>query len=1284
MQRRAIIRFGFALLLGVPVLLATLFFLTIATERGSRWLVHTALQAANGVSIGAFSGRLWDSFALSELMVETGPLSARVDRLSVTWQVRSLTEPALVIEAATLQGVEVTVAAPSASSKARSPVALPAPPLPLEVKDFHIHELLVNAEDHDIAIDHLGLAVAWDKHQFRLNDFELRAYDHRFSAHARVTVGQSPQLTATAAWTGNLGGEPGQASLSVNGPLDELQFDTRIEALFSATLNGRIDALAEVPSLTVHGRIEPYELGEGVSASTTTIDVAGTLVALNLELATQLRTPATGEVALTLASQLTLPSDTATAIAADISWRAEPRKVDFEALTGSGRVRYEDNVVLLAHATAVPYQTRLSGEVELQLPDPILDLALNWEDIDYRLTNATTLSTRSGSLHAQGALSDLAVELASKLDIPRVGRVDASGTARVHERHVSIPRLTAALLGGEITASGALDFVTGVDANVEFSGRDIDLSAIDAAMPGRINFAGNGRLSRSEEGISSELVLSHVSGAVSGHALAGDARLVTEPGHVALERAHLTAGASRVDVYGTWAEQITGAFDVHVEDFSAFYAGAEGSITGAGTFTGEPTLPRIKADLSGKRLRIKQFKAAELAADLDIDMSRDTESRAELVIEDLEIDAEKIGRVAVKGQGKPAAHRLVVDLEGGPIVAQAAAHGRLVEGHGWQGHLDTFEVSADIMGAWSLTSPSAVRITATEASLARACLSADAALACLSGDYRQAGSTAHIQLTSIPLALANHYLPAAIRLRGLSNGSIELHTRQNVITGRGRVQVRDGVIERKSGDDHIDKSEIQSLAVDFDLDPANVRVTAAAEVERWFTLNGNLTSTRNAEGVITADVEGHCDDISWLTEFVPALSGSTGRLELSAAVATEGKRPVGEARANLVDGSLLIPDIGLEVTTLETRISGDAHTLMVNTTIGATEGDVAVTGQVSVEDDGGWHYDLQLEGENFPLVRTPEVEADITPNLQLRGNMTTLAVTGSLSLARVLVELKGLPESAVSLSEDEVIVAANRDVVPENKRGSFLTDALCGEVDVVLGGDVTVNGFGLAADLSGQVQWTKRRGETLGRANGAIVIDEGVFRSYGQRLQIENGRLQFAGPVDNPGLALRAIRPELPVTAGVIATGTVRSPKITLFSEPALTDGDILSYIVTGRALGETSEGDAALLNQAALSLGANESAAVTNEIRDAFGLDEFSVATGASARETSLIAGKRLSPRLSVRTGFNPFDQLWSFFLNYKLTEHWSVEAESGEYQGADILYSIERERLFERGGSE
>lgn len=45
------------------------------------------------------------------------------------------------------------------------------------------------------------------------------------------------------------------------------------------------------------------------------------------------------------------------------------------------------------------------------------------------------------------------------------------------------------------------------------------------------------------------------------------------------------------------------------------------------------------------------------------------------------------------------------------------------------------------------------------------------------------------------------------------------------------------------------------------------------------------------------------------------------------------------------------------------------------------------------------------------------------------------------------------------------------------------------------------------------------------------------------------------------------------------------------------------------------------------------------------------------------------------MRSEFNPFEKLWTFFVNYKLSPRWSVEAQTGAGQGADLIYSVERD---------
>ena len=98
------------------------------------------------------------------------------------------------------------------------------------------------------------------------------------------------------------------------------------------------------------------------------------------------------------------------------------------------------------------------------------------------------------------------------------------------------------------------------------------------------------------------------------------------------------------------------------------------------------------------------------------------------------------------------------------------------------------------------------------------------------------------------------------------------------------------------------------------------------------------------------------------------------------------------------------------------------------------------------------------------------------------------------------------------------------------------------------------------------------------------------------------------------------------------------------------------------------------MMAEAALALGLAGGDSLARLVGDSFGLDEVRVESGNSGDQASLVVGRYLSPKLYVSYGVGLIDSINTLNLRYKLTERWQLEAESGEYQGADLLYSIER----------
>ena len=73
-------------------------------------------------------------------------------------------------------------------------------------------------------------------------------------------------------------------------------------------------------------------------------------------------------------------------------------------------------------------------------------------------------------------------------------------------------------------------------------------------------------------------------------------------------------------------------------------------------------------------------------------------------------------------------------------------------------------------------------------------------------------------------------------------------------------------------------------------------------------------------------------------------------------------------------------------------------------------------------------------------------------------------------------------------------------------------------------------------------------------------------------------------------------------------------------------------------------------------------------------GLDEVSVERSGDSGDTTVVLGKALSPKLFVSYGISIAEAINTIKLRYTLNEQWSLKAEAGIDQSADVEYRIER----------
>ena len=203
-----------------------------------------------------------------------------------------------------------------------------------------------------------------------------------------------------------------------------------------------------------------------------------------------------------------------------------------------------------------------------------------------------------------------------------------------------------------------------------------------------------------------------------------------------------------------------------------------------------------------------------------------------------------------------------------------------------------------------------------------------------------------------------------------------------------------------------------------------------------------------------------------------------------------------------------------------------------------------------------------------------EYAVEVSPvggSLRVNVALPLIEVTGRVHIPRATAALDVLPSQAVTPSPDAVVHGVQ---AAARSRPLQLKTA----IELTLGDDVRYSGLNLDTTVTGQLRVATDPNAST-NATGTLRLD-GTYDAYGQKLTLERGQLLFSGPLDDPGLDVRALRMlenqdfSSGVTeVGVELTGTLKAPRTRVFSTPSMTEADALSYLLFGRPMSGSNAG---------------------------------------------------------------------------------------------------------------
>ncbi|MGC7839545.1 translocation/assembly module TamB domain-containing protein [Pseudomonas wayambapalatensis] len=1211
-----------SIVLGLLLLVGLCATLVLGTQAGSRWV----LGLVPGLEVEDFQGRLGGQWQAAHLVWAQDGSRVELQAPQLQWSPSCLLRATLCVQRLQAERIDMAFAA-SESQPDTGPLQLPELRLPIaiELGEVKVGQLRLDGSE---LLGDLQLAAHWTTEGLRIDALQLQRDDLHLSLQGSLLPqGDWPLQADATLQLPAVDGQAWQLVLNAKGDLQKtLTLEGSSTGYLEAQLEGELQALADHLPATLQIRAQAFRpsasLPDPLQLNQVNLQAKGDLLKGYLLKGTASLPAEQGPIALALNGKVD----------------AKGARLETLDLTASETQR-------LALQASADWQQGLTADARIDWLDfPWLRL--------YPMDEApqVTLKRFNAQVHYRDGTYN--GDFKGDLDGP-AGAFSLASPFAGDLTQVRLPQL--ALLAGQGKALGAvtLGFADAITWDV-----DLQLSALDPAywlaeLPGTLAgpLRSKGELKNERLQLEAQLDLK---GRLRGQpaVLKADAKGAGEAwtlGALAIQ-----LGDNRINGSGSLQQRLAGRIDLDLPRLGQLWPRLQGQVKGRLDLAGTLAAPQGALSLQGQQLA----QADNRIQRLDLDARLDSAQRGLITLKagNIRLGETALGNLDATGKGDIRQQALTVALNGPQLKLDLALDGTLGKGD-WRGRLASGRIQAGGQD-WQLQAPARLqRLANGQLDFGAHCWRSGAASLCGEDQRLAPDPRLRYHLKQFPIDSLAQWLPKDFAWQGMLNADINLDMPASGPKGTVRIDASGGTLRVRDNGRWID-FPYQTLRLDSTLAPRRVDTSLVFRGDRLGELN---LSTRidplGRDKPLSGEFRLSGLDLSIARPFVPMVERLAGQLN------GDG-RLSGTLLAPQINGNLVLSGghvsgaelpVSLEDLSLralvageQVRISGDWRSGEVGR--GQLTGELAWGQALAV--------DLRLQGQQLPVNVEPYAALEVAPDLNIRLSGDKLAVTGKVQVPKGKITVRELPPSTVKVSDDTVIVGH------QTEEGTPPM-AVAMDIDVEVGRDkLSFSGFGLTANLLGHVHI----GDNLD-TRGELSLADGRYRAYGQRLTIRRARLLFAGPLDQPYLDIEAIRKVDDVIAGIRLSGSAEQPTTQVFSEPAMSQEQALSYLVLGRPLGNSGE-DNNMLAEAALGLGLAGSAGITGSLASSLGIDDFQLDTEGSGNKTNVVASGNLTERLSLRYGVGVFEPANTIALRYKLSKKVYLEAASGLASSLDIFY--------------
>lgn len=802
--------------------------------------------------------------------------------------------------------------------------------------------------------------------------------------------------------------------------------------------------------------------------------------------------------------------------------------------------------------------------------------------------------------------------------------------------------------------------------------RGFNVSKLRPAINGRLNFlvaaAGQGF----GQGSALQARFTELGGNIRGQRASGRAGIALAGDDWLLQQVRLQLGATRLEADGRLGAHPDLQFAIDATDLALLSNGASGQLRAKGHLRGDQHDPMLQAHLSGSGLVYKGLRLRALEARIDFDPHGSGHADTDLQLDQLTVANHKIDQAHFTTAGSAAAHRYTLQLNAAPFTVVSRGTASFSDGV-WRAALGEFSASDGAQMQLRLAAPAALvaALNGEELRLEHLCLRDTLTTLCAAGARVMGASQLSLSASNVPLRALTAGVSSGTEFEGKI--SLEAHAAalaRSPWTGSLKGTLADAGLRHHLSGGRVESFNLGTGNVQVAVNTDGVSADIGLDAGAAGNISGHLAARSDADALSSWPLSGELrlqtKSLGFINSYVAQVDRVSGQLDANltlagslAALGLNGELKVTGAEVDAYQINLALRDLNFDARLKDTvlQLEGSAKA--------GADGHAEFHGELAWRDALPYGQ-LRLTGDNLRVVNIPEARVQASPDVNMKFAGRRIDITGTVNLPYARLQRPDQLTNAVRTSNDEVLVAANQNAPPETFR-------VFSDLTLRLGERVTIDTLGLIGRLSGSLR-VVADDSGFNRGTGELQVEEGKYTAYGRKLDLERGRLRFSnGPLNNPAIDLRAVKKFPDITAGVNVRGTLREPRMTFFSEPAVSQSQIVSLLLAGGSLESVQNAsDAQPRNSARNNLLLQSSALLFQQFGGKVGLDDVSVESGLK-NDTSLVLGRYLSPRLYISYGISLAEAINTIKMRYTIGDHWTIKTEAGTAQSADLVYTIE-----------